>query len=176
MASWKLLGAALVGGIVGLCGISRAQETGMSLNREVVVVPAPGPVTVDGDTKDWDLSAGVWSYNTPVVVGKVSVWTHLMWDAKGVYCLARFADATPLQNPTMGKDFGSSWRSDCYQARVIFDDKTPEEHIMHVNMFYSTPETKPYMIVKHGGFQSKAPYDETGPDRPEQLAKWGLTM
>ena len=156
--------------------MGRAEETGMSLNSELVVVPAPGAVKIDGDTADWDLSAGVWSYNTPVIAGKFSVWTHMMWDAKGVYFLARFADSTPMQNPTRGKDFANSWKNDCYQARVVFDDRTPEEHEMHVNLFYSASEAKAYMIVKHGGFLNKPPYDETGPDRPDQLEKYGPTM
>lgn len=152
------------------------EERTMSLNSEVVVVPAPGPVTIDGNTADWDLSAGVWSYNNPTIVDKYSVWTHMMWDAKGVYFLARFADRTPMQNPVTGKDFSNSWKNDCYQARVIFDDNTPTEHEMHINMFYSAPDKCPYLIVSHGGFMSAPPYDATGPARPDQLAKYGTTM
>jgi len=149
-----------------------AEETGMSLNKQITVVPVPVKVVIDGNTDDWDLSAGVWSYNSPTIVNKFSVWTHLMWDEKGVYFLARFADTTPLENPTMGKDFGQSWRNDCYQARVIFDDRTPEEHQMHVNMFFSAPENKPYMIIHHGGFGDP----DTGPGKADQEAKWGSTM
>ncbi|MBA3684428.1 MAG: hypothetical protein H0W72_04220 [Planctomycetes bacterium] len=167
---------ALIVLLAALAGRMPGEETGMSLNSEITVVPAPGTVTIDGDSADWDLSAGVWSYNSPTIVAKFGVWTHLMWDAKGVYFLARFADRTPLRNPTMGKDFGMSWKDDCYQARVIFDDGTPDEHQMHVNMFYSAPEKRPYMIVKHGGFMDKAPFDETGPNRPDQEQKWGPTM
>ncbi len=174
MTSWKSLVVALLGVSLGLCGMSRAEETGMSLNREIAVVPAPGPVTIDGDTKDWDLSAGVWSYNTPTVTDSFSVWTHMMWDAKGVYFLARFADKTPMTNVTMGKDFSNSWKSDCYQARVIFDDHTPDEHQMHINMFYSSSDQKPFMIVKHGGFGNQN--DATGPDRPDLLKRFGPDM
>ncbi len=155
-----------------MCGVVHAEETGMSLNSQITVAPAPGAVVIDGDTGDWDLSAGVWSYNSPTIVGKFSVWTHMMWDQKGIYFLSRFADTTPLQNPTMGKDFGISWRDDCFQARVIFDDRTPEEHQMHVNMFFSAPEAKPYMIVHHGGFGDPG----TGPDRPDQDERLGPTM
>ncbi|MDQ3815752.1 MAG: hypothetical protein M3347_17710, partial [Armatimonadota bacterium] len=147
-----------------------------SLNTQVIVVPAPGPVTIDGQTNDWDLSAGVWSYNNPTLVDRYSVWTHLMHDAKGIYFLARYYDKTPLQNATRGKDFNLSWRADAYQARVILDDKTPDEHQMHINLFYSTPEQKPYMIVKHGGFKDKPPYDATGPDRPDLTERFGPTM
>ena len=174
MASGKALAAVWVGLMVGVCGMSRAEETGMSLNREIVVVPAPGAVTIDGDAKDWDLSAGVWHYNTPVITDSFSVWTHLMWDAKGVYFLARFADKSPMTNATMGKDFANSWKADCYQARVILDDRTPDEHQMHINMFYSTPDRKPYMIVHHGGFGGKG--DATGRDRPDLLERFGPDM
>ncbi len=147
-----------------------------SNNREITVVPTPGPVTIDGSDKDWDLSAGIWSYNDPTLVKKYSVWTHAMWDEKGIYLLCRYADLSPMKNATRGKDFSQSWRADAFQGRLIFDDKTPEEHQMHINMFYSSSEQKPYIIVHHGGLRSKPPYDGTGPERPDQLEKYGVTM
>ena len=173
MANWKYTALALMGMVTALCGIAHAEETGMSFNSEISIVPAPGPVTIDGDSKDWDMSAGVWSYNTPTITDSFSVWTHLMWDDMGVYFLARFADKTPLLNATMGKDFSNSWKSDCYQARVIFDNGTPDEHQMHINMFYSSADKKPFMIVKHGGFGGT---DETGADRPDLLTRFGADM
>ncbi len=148
----------------------------MSFNSKMTVVPAPGKVVIDGKTDDWDLSAGVWCYNDPIVARKMSVWVHLMYDDKGVYFLARYNDKSPMQNQTKGKDFDKSWRADCYQGRVIFDDRTPDEHQMHINMFYSTPEAKPYMLVKHGGFKANPPFDDTGKDRPDQAEKYGNTM
>lgn len=151
-------------------------ESPTSNNSEINVLPAPGEVVIDGKDDDWDLSAGIWSYNDPTLVKKHSVWTHLMWDAKGVYLLGRYSDPSPMKNATRGKDFMLSWKADAMQARVIFDDKTPDEHQMHINLFHSSAEEQPYMIVKHGGFKSKPPYDATGPDRPEQQEKYGVTM
>ena len=153
-----------------------ADDRTMSFNDVIQVVPAPGPVVIDGKDDDWDLSAGVWSYNDPTIVERYSVWTHLMWDARGIYFLARVHDPSPLRNAASGKDFGESWKADCYQARVIFDDRTPAEHQMHVNLFWSSTDRKPYLIVKHGGFRAKEPYDETGADRPDQFERWGATM
>ena len=170
--STNLLRSVLATSLLLLGSFAVAEETGMSLNSQITVVPAPGAVVIDGDTDDWDLSAGVWSYNSPTIVDKFSVWTHLMWDSRGIYFLARFADTTPLENPTMGRDFGQSWRNDCFQARVIFDDHQPDEHQMHVNLFYSAPEAKPYMLVHHGGLRDK----DTGPERPDQEAALGATM
>ncbi|HEX3133474.1 MAG TPA: FlgD immunoglobulin-like domain containing protein [Planctomycetota bacterium] len=164
---------------LGLSALSAglsADERTMSFNDSIQVVPAPGPVVIDGKIGDWDLSAGVWSYNDPTVVERFSVWTHLMWDDKGVYLLARYSDLTPMKNAAAGKDFDVSWRADCYQARVIFDDRTPDEHQMHVNMYFSSTDNAPYMIVHHGGLKTKPPYDETGEPRPDLLAKLGPTM
>jgi len=147
-----------------------------SNSSEIMVLPAPGPVTIDGDDSDWDLSAGIWSYNDPTLVKKYSVWTHMMWDQKGVYLLMRYADVSPMKNNTRGEDFGKSWRADAFQGRVVFDAKTPEEHQMHMNAFYSSIENAPYLIVHHGGLKTQAPYDGTGPARPDQQEKYGTTM
>ena len=94
-----------MGMVTALCGIAHAEETGMSFNSEISIVPAPGPVTIDGDSKDWDMSAGVWSYNTPTITDSFSVWTHLMWDDRGVYFLARFADKTHCSMPPWARIF-----------------------------------------------------------------------
>ncbi len=162
-----------------LAGAAAAQndpESPTSNNAEIRVLPAPGTVTIDGRDDDWDLSAGIWSYNDPTLVKKHSVWTHLMWDGKGIYLLGRYNDPSPMKNATRGKDFMLSWKADAMQVRSIFDEKTPEEHQMHINLFHSSSENAPYMIVKHGGFKAKPPYDATGPDRPDQQAKYGTTM
>ena len=147
-----------------------------SMNPEVQVLPVPGEVTIDGDTDDWDLSAGVWSYNDPTVVDRFSVWTHLMWDERGIYFLARYHDESPMENAAAGRDFANSWRADCYQARIVFDDGADGEHQMHVNMYYSSPDERPIMIVRHGGMKTEPPYDDTGPRRDDQMQRWGPTM
>ena len=151
-------------------------ETPTSNNAEIAVVPAPGAVEIDGKDGDWDLSAGIWSYNDPTLVNKYGVWTHLMWNEKGIYLLMRYSDPTPMKNATRGEDFAKSWRADAFQGRVVFDGGTPEEHQMHINAFYSSIENTANLIVNHGGFKTKPPYDGTGPFRADQLAKYGVNM
>ena len=141
-----------------------------------MAVPTPGPVKIDGRDDDWDLSAGVWSYNSPELVDTYSIWTHLMWDEKGLYYLARVQDSDPMKNATVGVDFGRSWQGDAVQLRMIFDDQTAEEHQMHMTAYYSTAEQKPYLIVHHGGLKKAPPYDLTGPDRPDLLDRFGERM
>ncbi len=50
-------------------------ESSTSNNAQVVALPAPGPGNIDGKSNDWDLSAGIWSYNDPTLVEKHSLWT-----------------------------------------------------------------------------------------------------
>ncbi|MDR1010450.1 MAG: hypothetical protein LBM04_04895 [Opitutaceae bacterium] len=148
----------------------------MSLVENVTVVPAPGPVVIDGLDDDWDLSAGMWSYNSPDLVDTYSIWTHLMWDEKGIYYLARIHDIDPMKNATKGNDFSRSWRGDSVQLRTIFDDKSPDEHQIHITLYYSTAEQKPYMLAQHGGWRDQPPYDNTGPARPDLAKRFGDTM
>lgn len=155
--------------------VAAADQT-TSLNSEVIALPAPGAMAIDGRTDDWDLSAGAWSYNSPELVETYSIWTHLMWDARGLYYLARIHDLDPLKNATKGADFDRGWRGDAVQLRLIFDDKTPDEHQMHLTLYHSTSENRPYLLVKHGGHKATAPYDHTGPDRPDLLKRFGNSM
>lgn len=88
-------------------------------NLNLAVLPALGPVVVDGVFDDWDLSAGVF------VCGDVenqrdhyAVWIHAMYDADSIYVLARWIDATPMNNPgTVKGDYG--FRGDCLQVRFV---------------------------------------------------------
>jgi len=76
-------------------------------NLRLSVLPAPGPVTVDGHTSDWDLSGGLFACSgVETLRDKVALWFHAMYDAKNLYVLARFTDETPLNNPgsTAGGD------------------------------------------------------------------------
>jgi hypothetical protein len=101
-------------------------------NLGIAVLPAAGPVTIDGRADDWDLSAGIF------VCGEVetardtlSLWYHLMYDADNLYLLARWNDATPLDNPgvTSG-DLG--FRGDCLQTRVVTSFNQPDEKTTHL--------------------------------------------
>ncbi|MGE9297299.1 MAG: FlgD immunoglobulin-like domain containing protein, partial [Puniceicoccales bacterium] len=155
---------------------SAGAESPTSNNRQIMAVPAPGKVIIDGQSEDWDLSAGIWSYNDPTLVDKYSTWTHVMYDDQGVYLLIRYRDDTPMKNDTRGEDFHQSWQADAFQGRVIFDYETDDQRQMHINGFYSSEEDRPYMIVHHGGLKKKPPYDSTGPYREDLVEKYGVTM
>lgn len=81
------------------------------------VVPAPGPVKIDGNFTDWDLSNGF--YICPDVKSQrevLGVWFHTMYDKDYFYVLARFDDPEPLNHP--GSHEGSHpWEGDSLQMR-----------------------------------------------------------
>jgi hypothetical protein len=113
--------------------LARATETE---NIGMQVLPAPGPVTVDGAIGDWDLTGGLLTCgDVESARDTVSVWVHAMYDANNLYFLARFNDSTPLNNPgvTVG-DFG--FQGDCFQARVIVAPNQPDEKTSHLTCWH----------------------------------------
>jgi hypothetical protein len=97
-------------------GLSRATETE---NLNLSVLPKPGDVAIDGQYGDWDLSGGVFACgDAESQRDNYAVWIHAMYDADAVYVLARWIDATPMNNPgTVKGDYG--FRGDCLQVRFV---------------------------------------------------------
>ena len=95
------------------------------------MLPAPGAVTVDGQTNDWDLSGGIFiSDSVETQRDTIAVWMHAMADAQNLYLLARFNDTTPLNNPGQTiADYG--FAGDSLQVRFAFDQGTPDARISH---------------------------------------------
>lgn len=83
------------------------------------IVPAPGPVSIDGDKADWDLSGGILACaDVENQRDSYALWFHAMYDAKNLYVLAHWRDATPMNNPGSTKgDYG--FRGDCMQFRIV---------------------------------------------------------
>ena len=68
-------------------------------DQDLFVLPAATPPEIDGLTKDWVLTRGVFVTDDYVEhSGSLSVWYHLMYDADQLYLLARVRDRDPLNN------------------------------------------------------------------------------
>jgi len=106
----------------------RATETE---NLGISILPAPGPVVVDGKCDDWDLSGGLFACSdVENERQKMAVWLHAMHDKDHLYLLARWIDETPMNNPGSSKgDYGFS--GDCLQFRIITAPDTPQERTSH---------------------------------------------
>jgi hypothetical protein len=100
-------------------------------NGDVRVLPAPGPVVIDGALTDWDLSSGIFTCcDVENQREKFGVWSHAMYDAKNLYVLCRWIDETPLNHP--GQATGSyGWDGDCIQVRFITNLRKPNERVSH---------------------------------------------
>lgn len=98
----------------------------------IQVLPAPGKVQVDGRFDDWDLTGGVLACgDVENLRDKLSVWFHMMYDQKGLYLLARWNDATPLNNPGSSRgDYG--FQGDCLQVRIVTAPDTKQERCSHL--------------------------------------------
>lgn len=91
-------------------------------NQTLPVLPAPGPVKVDGQWNDWDLSGGIFICgNVEQRLNTYSLWLHAMYDDKGLYLLARWTDVTPLNNATVDDQ---AWQGDCLQVRLGLNPPT----------------------------------------------------
>ena len=108
----------LVCGVVFLSCLAPANAT-VTENLNLEVLPAPGPVRVDGSAGEWDLSGGIFACgDVEHAAGSFAVWFHAMFDAKHLYLLARWVDETPMNNPGSSKgDYG--FKGDCLQVRVV---------------------------------------------------------
>jgi len=111
--------AALAFALMGQAGATPTENLGLQ------VLPAPGPVVVDGKYADWDLSGSVFASNDiETQRDDYAVWLCAMYDAKNLYFLARFQDKTPLNNP--GQTIANyGFAGDSLQIRTITHPDTP---------------------------------------------------
>ena len=99
---------------------------------EMKMPPAPGKVTVDGKTDDWDLTGGMFICNSPEKQrDTLGCWLHLMYDKNNLYINARWLDETPL-NHTNSLEDGKGWEGDCLQVRMISAFGSPQERVAHL--------------------------------------------
>jgi hypothetical protein len=118
-------------------------------NMGIRVLPAPGPVVIDGSSGDWDLSGGIFACNDVESQRTTSaVWIHMMYDAQNLYMLAHFIDDTPLNNPgqTIG-DYGFS--GDSIQLRFQMDPAAQQSRISHWTCWRGR-DNKDLMDVAYG--------------------------
>jgi hypothetical protein len=120
----------LVGSVLCLYPLCAAAWATPTENHQLRVLPA-GPVAVDGKIADWDLSGGIFACDdVENLRDSMSVWMHAMHDRDNLYLLARFRDATPLNNP--GQTLANyGWSGDSLQFRVVTAPDTPAQRFSH---------------------------------------------
>jgi lysophospholipase L1-like esterase len=96
-------------------------QAARTVNQSLRVLPAPGPVAVDGQTGDWDLSGGVCLCNdVPAETATSALWLHAMYDGEQLYVLAHFRQPYPLANRFLRTD-AALFNDDCLRLRLLTD-------------------------------------------------------
>jgi hypothetical protein len=114
-----------------LISISTSLHATQTENNVLHILPAPGPVNIDGKADDWDLSGGLYACDeVERMRDKFAVWFFAMYDKENVYLLTKWKDPTPLNNDQSSKG-GHGFGGDCLQVRFIIGYKTPEEKVSH---------------------------------------------
>ena len=93
-----------------------------SQNEGIFAVPAPGPVEIDGDLSEWDLSGRIMVFNDFSLVDTFGAEISAMYDEDNYYLGITVKDPTPMVNlmdPV--KESGWRWKGDCLQLRFITD-------------------------------------------------------
>ncbi len=88
----------------------------------ISVVPAPGPVKIDGKLDDWDMSGEILTYECLEFADKRYARTAMMYDKDYLYVSAYFKDTTPMHHSVDGRvDADRGWDGDALQLKLIND-------------------------------------------------------
>lgn len=110
-----------------------------SQNTGLRIVPAPGPVTIDGKLDEWDFSGRICVFADRAIRSRYSTEVGAMWRDDAIYLAVKWRDPTPMFN-IVDPDFNpeSGWMSDSMQLRVSTPDQTT-----WITTWYYTPRKQP---------------------------------
>jgi hypothetical protein len=130
---------------------------------EVRVRPAPGPVAIDGDLKEWDLSRALPINPPDSFTDRCNALIALMYDAEALYVAGDIADPFPMINAlAFDGDMRKSWDADAVQIhlRVIADGTNAD--INDIRLWYSTKDRRAGCCVILGINEKKARLNPPG--------------
>ncbi|HPM85276.1 MAG TPA: hypothetical protein PLF81_31455, partial [Candidatus Anammoximicrobium sp.] len=154
-------------GMAGGGGEAPAQSAGR--HERLVAVPAPGPVTLDGDLQEWDRSGGIQSVYDPALADRFTATLAAMYDREALFLAAHVLDDTPLVNahdPAVEPEIG--WDGDAIQVRLTADASlaypvqastfgaqqndplSKDPRIVHLTLWQFSAETKPCVRLERG--------------------------
>ena len=137
------------------------------------VVAAPGPVTIDGDLSDWDLSGRFEARCPGPFAESYYVEGSMMYDRQYLYIAARVGDPMPMRNLIdPDTDPWSAWMGGSLQFRLSTDrsfgwplkamrpsyrhgpDKPipqdTSDRIVHLTLWYFQPREQPCLELRYG--------------------------
>jgi hypothetical protein len=135
-------------------------------HRVLRIHPAPGPVAIDGDLGDWDLSGEFRGRCAEPYGDDYHVRGAMMYDTAGVYVAAVVGDPDPLRN-VAGDNGRFAWRGGAVQVRLSTDpaagwpldaenrhrDVRPRDRnprITHLMLWHSSTLGRPCLHIAYG--------------------------
>jgi len=144
--------------------VQAEEQGGRARNKRIFIVPPPGPVAIDGQLKDWDLSGQIEIFVTRETAGTMSARIAALYDAEALYLSGDFRDPSPLMNqhdPLVNAE--KAWDADAFQFRLVLDPKLgfpihessldhpkPNPAICHLLMWYYTARQEPCLHLQYG--------------------------
>jgi len=157
--------AALVAGALVIASVAHAYFATINKtdHKEMHLVPTPGPVLVDGDLNDWDMSGAILMFLDEGSKKVYSVRAAMMYDADALYVGAHVKDPSPMVNHYgFGGEVNMSWNADAIQLRFVSDpaiqsdaslqtggrmSAEQQKHVCHFTLWYSTLDKKPGFFI-----------------------------
>ncbi len=116
-------------------------------HSELVSVPAPGPVVIDGKSEDWDLTGEMFVYPVRNIRDRYSVKVYSMHDKDNLYLLLKWRDPSPMVNNVDADGApGDGWMADSLQMRMITDHGP-----VHMTAWYGSKSDKTVFHAAFGG-------------------------
>ncbi len=103
-------------------GLAGAGEAGLARHKKLYVVPAPGPVVIDGKLDDWDLSGQIYMFITSESAETRNARFAMMYDKDALYMSGVVRDPNPLMNRHDPKvEANNGWNGSSWQLRLSVD-------------------------------------------------------
>lgn len=153
--------------VLGLC-LAPAGRGMQTDNHGMHAVPAPGPVVIDGNLDDWDLSGQTLiCYDVETLKDVYSARVAMMHDVGNLYVAIHWKDPTPLGNSHDPQfQAAKGWAGDCVQLRIKTD------RISHITAWYYAKRQEPFIHVEYG--KSLSEPLGGGEKRLGRIAGWKL--
>ncbi len=121
-------------------------------NENIYLTPTPGPMTIDGNLDDWDMSTAYGpQYVDPILKEQNNVTWAMMYDAQALYLGAIFHAGQPITNVSGIEN--TWWLGDSLEFRMALNPKEQgnireNDNLCTFGIWYNSVEKKDYVALQ----------------------------